>query len=132
MFTPTEFYPANIINNGTPSLFTNKCETAYEAKKEVQKLIDTNSFGTANHVIAGFAYFNEAGEITYVFTTKEEMNESLAAVKMQLLTGATRKHAKLKGLKESAIFALNFLNMKDVAKEVLPAKTFKELSAILA
>lgn len=131
MSTVTKFYPANIKNGGNPALFTNCFDTAFEAKTSVQKLIDNNAFGTANHVIAGFAYFDDNNEIKYVFNTKEEMEESLKAVRKQILTGATRKYAKLKGLKKSVAFAFNFLNMREDAKKALSAATFKELAEIL-
>lgn len=126
MFTPTVFYPANIINGGSPSLFTNECKSSHDAKSAVQRLIDNNDFGRVNHVIAGFAYFNEASEIVYVFPTKNEILESLFAVKKGLSTGATRSHAKLKSLKKSAVFALNFLNKKETAKSIDNASTFKQ------
>jgi hypothetical protein len=134
MFTPTNFYPAIIRNDGAPCLFTNKCDTATEAKKEVQNLIDNGSagVGTKGHAIAGFAYFNEVGDIVYVFATKEDMQQSLNSVKSLAKTGSTRQYAKLKSLKASAVFALNFLNNKEAAIKVNKANTFKLLNEALA
>ena len=57
-YRPSEFYPANIRNGGKPGLFTNSFENPNDAKQAVQKLIDSDSFGTANHVIGGYALFD--------------------------------------------------------------------------
>ena len=131
MFIPTEFYPANIINNGKPSLFTDYCETAHEAKKVMQKLIDNNCFGTKNHVLAGYAYFNKDNEIVYVFPKKEDMIKTLVKIKKSIKTGGTRQYAKLKMLKNTAISTLNKLNNKELADKVLKVNTFKELGLLL-
>ena len=132
MFKPTTFYPARLTTaTGDFSLFTNECETAHQAKAEVQKLIDSNCFGTATHVVAGFAYFNKGNEIVYVFPKKEDIKKSLVAIKKMVATGATRQYAKLKELKKSAVFALEFLNNKELANKVKGASTFKELGLLL-
>ena len=126
MFKPTTFYPAIIRNDGAPCLFTNECGTAHEAKANTQALIDNGSagVGTKGHAIAGFAYFNEKADITYVFTTKEEMIKTLNNIKASAKSGATSKYAKLKGLKDSAIHALIFLNHKEEAKKIEATRTF--------
>ena len=110
MFHPTKFYPANIVNNGKPSLFTNHFDTAHEAKNSVQELIGNNNFGAKNHVLAGYAYFNKDGEIIYVFITKKELIGSLKKIKVSAKSGATRKYAALKDLKKTASDILNKLN----------------------
>ena len=133
MYIPTTFYPAIIRNSGTPSLFTNECKTAHDAKMNTQKLIDNGlaGVGTTGHAIAGFAFFNKELEIVYVFNTEEEMFKTLQAVKKSLSTGATRGYAKLKEVKKAGVSALNFLNKKETAKNLSNARTFKEAAEIL-
>lgn len=131
MFKPTKFYPANIINNGKPSLWANHFDTAHEAKNSVQKLIDNNDLGTKNHVLAGYAYFNKDNDIVYVFPKKEDMIKALVSIKKMVSTGGTRQYAKLKMLKNSAISTLNKLNNKELADKVIKVNTFKELGLLL-
>ena len=131
MFIPTKFYSANIINNGKPSILTDEKKTAHAAKKGMQKLIDNNCFGTKNHVLAGYAYFNEDNEIVYVFPKKEDMLKTLASIKKMIPNGGTRKYAELKMLKKAASSALNKLNNKELADKVLKVNTFKKLGLLL-
>ncbi len=129
---PVTFYPARLNpTTGKYSLFTNECDTAHEAKQETQKLIDSNSFGTSAHVVAGYAYFNSANEIIYVFPKEEDILKSLDAVRKSISGGATRKYAKLEDLKKAASFGLLFLGKKGTAEKVGVTKTFKELALLL-
>ena len=130
-YRPSEFYPANIRNGGKPGLFTNSFENPNDAKQAVQKLIDSDSFGTANHVIGGYAFFDKDNNIVYVFTTKEEVEKTLKSIKRLVTSGSTPKYAKLKMLKKSTIWAFNFLNRKDLVCKVSKANTFKDLNSIL-
>lgn len=132
MFTPTTFYPAKMnVTTGAQSLFTDGRDTATEATSAVQKSIDNNCFGTDNHVVSGFAYFNEANDIVYVFAKQEDYEISLASVKRQVITGATSKYAKLKDLKKSTVKILKFLNRKKLADKVIKVTTFKQLGVLL-